>query len=136
MSTTIRIKADQAKAGDVRVFGTGAKRTVTEVITAHRATTLIYGDKGMTWHQEGSSSLILIELPETHPIAVLERMQRRVLEQRRANHLELLEAVRTEDKEATRRRREDDKLLRGKDWGLQQAIQELRAGIEYFGKTN
>jgi hypothetical protein len=56
----------------------------------------------------------------------------RVEEQRRANHQQWLEAVRTEDHEAAERRKADGKLLQGKAWGLQYGVNELRAGLEYF----
>ncbi len=130
MTSTIRIQVAQAKVGEVRVFANGARRRITNIETGILGkTALLYEDEGgLTLHD--ATKVIQVELEETHPIAVLERMIARVEEQRRANHAQLLEAYRTGDHEAASRRLADGKLLQGKAWGLQYGVNELRAGIE------
>lgn len=134
MTSTIRIHVGQAKAGDVRVQGTRSFR-ITNKTEQVDGIELEYadGNKGTTFHPYTSSNpTITIELPETHPIAVLERKRSRVAEQWAAAHLEFLEAAREGDTERQQRRELDKALLRGKEWGLNQAVQELRAGIEFY----
>lgn len=135
MTSTIRIQAHQAKAGDVVTFNNSRiKRTVTSLYVADGSTVVTYSDGWVITHELGS--VVTVELPETHPIAVLERQIARVEEQRRMNHQAYLETVRTGDEDAKHRRVADAELLRGKAWGLQYAVNELRAGVEFYpGKS-
>lgn len=90
MTSTIRIKAAQAKAGQVRVFASnGAKHRITDVFTSENSTTLVYDHLGLTMHLHDSPTAIQVELEETHPIAVLERQRDLVQRQWDAAHAEL-----------------------------------------------
>lgn len=135
MTSTIRIRAHELKTGDQEVFNGGKiTRRVTSSYLELESFVVTYAD-GWVLHL-GPDKVVTIQLPETHPIAVLERMRDRVDQQIDRASLAWIEAVNDAlnggDADAVGRRREDKALLVGKSWGLNQAIQELRAGIEAY----